>query len=543
NSNTILLSLGESIDNVTIHTILKIFANATGKEIGEINIPKEKIYFNIKFQRKTGFLSYPVFNLYHSETDMMRYIKKLEKKDYSLTEGMIPLGSCTMKLNAVSGMMPVSWPEFANIHPFAPENQVEGYKILIKELEEDLKKITGFEAISFMPNSGAAGEYAGLMVIREYFKNRRELHRNIVLIPSSAHGTNPASAVMAGMELIVIKCDENGNIDIHDLKSKAENNKDNLCAFMVTYPSTHGVFEDKIIEMIKIVHENGGQVYMDGANLNAQVGLTNPAIIGADVCHLNLHKTFGIPHGGGGPGVGPIGVAKHLVEFLPTHPIVTTEGKKGIKAVSAAPYGSANILPISHAYIKLLGTEGLKKATKIAILNANYIAVCLKKHYKILYTGKNGYIAHEFILDCREFKNSANIAELDIAKRLMDYGFHAPTVSFPVHGTLMIEPTESEPKQELDRFIKAMISIYEEIKEIESGKFSKDDNVLINSPYTAEIIVNDNWEHPYSREKAAFPSEYNLENKYWPTVSRLQDAYGDRNLICTCIPIERLVSL
>ncbi len=540
NSNTIFLSVGESIDNETIYTILKIFANAIGKEAGEINIPKSKIYFNIKFQRKTDFLSYPVFNLYHSETDMMRYIKKLERKDYSLTEGMIPLGSCTMKLNAVTGMMPVTWPEFANIHPFAPENQVDGYKLLIKELEEDLKKITGFEAISFMPNSGAAGEYTGLMVIKEYFKNRGELYRNIVLIPSSAHGTNPASAVMAGMELIVVKCDEDGNIDINDLKSKAEDNKNNLCAFMVTYPSTHGVFEDKIIEMIDIIHENGGQVYMDGANLNAQVGLTNPAIIGADVCHINLHKTFGIPHGGGGPGMGPIGVAKHLVDFLPTHPIVLTGGKKGIKAVSAAPYGSANILPISHAYIKLLGTKGLKNAASIAILNANYIAAGLKKHYKILYTGKNGYVAHEFILDCREFKNLANITELDIAKRLMDYGFHAPTVSFPVHGTLMIEPTESEPKQELDRFIKAMISIYKEIKEIESGKFSKDDNVLINSPHTAEILIHDNWQHTYSRNKAAFPSEYTLENKYWPTVSRLQDAYGDRNLICTCIPIEKL---
>ena len=466
----------------------------------------------------------------------MRYIKKLERKDFSLTHSMISLGSCTMKLNPATSMFALSWPEFGNIHPFVPKDQAEGYYQLIDEMEDYLKVVTGFDAVTFQPNSGAAGEYTGLMVIREYHKANGNGHKNVVLIPSSAHGTNPASGVMAGMKVVVVACDERGNIDVEDLKTKAEEHKDNLSAFMVTYPSTHGVFESAITEMTEIIHSYGGQVYMDGANMNAQVGLTNPATIGADVCHLNLHKTFAIPHGGGGPGVGPIAVAKHLVEYLPSNPIVKTGGKNAIKAVSAAPFGSASVLTISHAYLLMSGGEGLTKATKYAILNANYLASALS-NYEILYRGENNRVAHEMILEARNFKD-AGITEADIAKRLMDYGFHAPTLSFPVHGTLMIEPTESESLQELDRFIEAMNSIFAEITEIREGKADMVNNVLHNAPHTNEVVVSDNWDYPYGREKAAFPLEWIRENKFYPTVGRIDDGYGDRNLVCNCKPIE-----
>jgi glycine dehydrogenase len=443
-----------------------------------------------------------------------------------------------MKLNAATQLMPVSWPEFANVHPFVPIDQTEGYHQLINELEYALKEITGFETISFQPNSGASGEYTGLMVIRAYHRDRGDSHRNIVLIPASAHGTNPASAVMAGLEVKVVSCDDHGNIDVDHLKELAEAHRDVLSSIMITYPSTHGVFEDNIREIIDIVHENGGQVYMDGANMNAQVGLTSPAFIGADVCHLNLHKTFAIPHGGGGPGAGPIGVASHLVEFLPTHPLVETGGMKGISSVSAAPYGSAGILAISHAYIHLLGAEGLTESTRVAILNANYVAACLKDHYDILYRGAGGFVAHEMILDCRKFKALADITEVDIAKRLMDYGFHAPTLSFPVHGTLMMEPTESESKSEMDRFIQAMIDIHKEVMEIAEGRQDVEGSVLRNAPHTAEVLLADDWRRDYSREKAAFPLPWVRENKFWPPVSRINDGYGDRNLVCSCEPLE-----
>ncbi len=468
----------------------------------------------------------------------MRYIKKLERKDFSLTHSMISLGSCTMKLNAAVELLPLSWPEFGNIHPFVPVDQAEGYHQLFTELGEALCTITGFPAISFQPNSGAAGEYTGLMVIREYHKSRGEGHRNVVLIPASAHGTNPASAVMAGSRVVVVDCDNRGNVNIDCLRVLAEENKDKLSAFMVTYPSTHGVFEADIREMIDVIHENGGLVYMDGANMNAQVGFTNPAAIGADVCHLNLHKTFAIPHGGGGPGMGPIAVAAHLADFLPGHPVVPTGGKKGIRAIAAAPWGSASILPISHAYIRMLGGTGLTHATRLAILNANYLAAALKDEYDILYKGMNGFVAHEMILECRNFKSIAGITEADIAKRLMDYGFHAPTLSFPVHGTLMVEPTESESKEELDRFIHAMRSIYGEIMELKAGTADPDDNVLKNSPHTAVMVCADSWEHPYSRQQAAYPVPWVSENKFWPSVRRVDDAYGDRNLVCSCAPMD-----
>ena len=445
---------------------------------------------------------------------------------------MISLGSCTMKLNAATEMLPLSWIEFGGIHPFVPEEQAAGYHELFQELRRDLAEITGLADVSLQPNSGAAGEYAGLMIIREYHKSRGENQRNVVLIPSSAHGTNPASAVMAGAKVEVVSCDELGNVDMDVLRQKAEEYKDTLSAFMVTYPSTHGVFETCIREMCDIIHQNGGQVYMDGANMNALVGLTNPAVIGADVCHLNLHKTFAIPHGGGGPGVGPIAVAKHLVRFLPGHAVVDND-RKG-KPVAAAPYGSASILPITYGYIKMLGADGLLNATRIAILNANYLAACLKDRFKILYTGENGRVAHELILECRNFKERSGIAEIDIAKRLIDYGFHAPTVSFPVHGTLMIEPTESESLSELNRFVETMQSIWQEIKEVEKGIADKTDNVLKNAPHPAEVVVSDHWNHAYSREKAAYPLEWIRENKFWVPVSRIDDAYGDRNLICTC---------
>ena len=538
NENTIGISTDETTLIQDINNVVEIFAQAAGKKAEPACHLEEKIAFDKKYKRASEFLTLEIFKKYRSETEMMRYIKKLERKDFSLTHSMISLGSCTMKLNAATEMFALSWPEFGGIHPFVPTDQAEGYHQLFHELQEDLKVVTGFEAISFQPNSGAAGEYAGLMVIRQYHIEHGQGHRNIALIPSSAHGTNPASAVMAGMEVVVVECDKNGNIDIEDLRKKAEQHKDNLAAWMVTYPSTHGVFESKIKEMNKIVHDNGGLVYMDGANMNAQLGLTNPASIGADVCHLNLHKTFAIPHGGGGPGVGPIGVNEKLKPYLPSHPVVKTGGEKGITAVAAAPWGSASVLTISHAFIKMMGGEGLTSASKMAILNANYLAASLKNYYDILYSGETGFVAHEMILECRNFKSMANITEADIAKRLMDFGFHAPTLSFPVHGTLMVEPTESESLQELDRFIEAMVTIYNEIVEVKDGKADAENNVLRNAPHTQEVVAGDEWNRPYGREKAAFPVAWVRENKFWPTVSRIDDGYGDRNLMCTCAPIE-----
>ncbi len=497
-----------------------------------MNIPK-MLQLTVSLRVSSEFMTQEVFNKYRSETEMVRYLKRLEQKDISLTHSMISLGSCTMKLNAATEMLPLSWIEFNGIHPFVPKNQARGYHEMMEELRRDLAEITGMADVSLMPNSGAAGEYAGLMVIRKYHLSRGEGQRDIVLIPSSAHGTNPASAISAGMKVVVVSCDENGNISLDDLRKKAEQHKDNLSSFMVTYPSTHGVFESAIIEMCDVIHQYGGQVYMDGANMNAQVGLTNPGIIGADVCHLNLHKTFAIPHGGGGPGVGPICVANHLIDFLPSHSIMNN-GHIGINAVSAAPWGSASVLPITYGYIKMMGASGLTDATKVAILNANYIAKALENNYGILYKGENGRVAHELILECRHLKVTSGITEEDIAKRLMDYGFHAPTLSFPVHGTLMIEPTESESKQEIDRFIDALNNIYKEIKEIETGVADKNSNVLKNAPHTAQKVIADNWDYSYSREKAAYPLEWIRDNKYWVSVGRVDNAWGDRNLICTC---------
>ncbi|MDI6767917.1 MAG: aminomethyl-transferring glycine dehydrogenase [Bacteroidota bacterium] len=536
-------SCGISLDEISsiqeVEKLLKIF---THKKTIEININeialKEDSGYKGKMQRTSHFLTHSVFNKHHSETEMLRYIRSLEEKDLSLTMSMIPLGSCTMKLNATTELMPISWREFGSIHPFAPIEQAGGYHILFKQLEEMLTEITGFDTISFQPNSGAQGEYTGLLVIRAYHDTRGEGYRNVCLIPSSAHGTNPASAVMAGMEVVVVKATEDGSIDIKDLEEKAKLRKDKLAALMVTYPSTHGVFEEGIKDICCIVHENGGQVYMDGANLNAQVGYCRPAELGADVCHLNLHKTFAIPHGGGGPGVGPIGVAKHLTPFLPTHPVVYVDGGKGIGPVASAPYGSASVLPISWIYIKMMGADGLKRATEIAILNANYMASRLKKYYPIVYTGMNGRVAHEFIIDLRQIKASADIEVEDVAKRLMDYGFHAPTTSFPVPGTLMIEPTESESKEELDRYCDALISIRKEVEEIETGKADKVNNVLKNAPHTAAIVMSDEWRVPYSREKAAYPTQWTQERKFWVPVGRVNNVYGDRNLICTCPSID-----
>lgn len=492
-----------------------------------------EVEFPETLTRSTPYLEHEVFNKYHSEHELLRYMKRLENKDLSLVHSMISLGSCTMKLNATSEMIPVTWPEFGNIHPFAPKDQVKGYDLLIEELHDWLVEITGFHSISFQPNSGAQGEYAGLMVIKSYLEGTGQPNRNVALIPSSAHGTNPASAVMAGMRVIIVKCDENGNIDVNDLREKAEANKDVLAALMVTYPSTHGVFEEAIIEICGIIHDYGGQVYMDGANMNAQVGLTSPGIIGADVCHLNLHKTFCIPHGGGGPGMGPIGVAEHLTPYLPGH----VNEQNDNPAISAAPYGSASILPISHGYIAMMGAQGLTNATRIAILNANYIAARLKDYYPVLYTNDKGRNAHELIIDCRDFKKSGIEVE-DIAKRLIDYGFHAPTVSFPVPGTMMIEPTESEVKDELDRFCEAMISIRTEMQEVMDGTADANDNPLKNAPHSYKVLVADEWHYSYSREKAAFPAPYVRENKFWPSVSRVDNAYGDRNLMCSCLPLD-----
>ncbi|THF50461.1 aminomethyl-transferring glycine dehydrogenase [Flavobacterium supellecticarium] len=533
-NDTISISFNETTSLNDINQIVAIFAEVLGKETVTVTTLDTAIHIQEKLVRTSTFLQHDVFNSHHSETALMRYIKKLERKDLALNHSMISLGSCTMKLNAAAEMLPLSMANWNSIHPFAPVNQTTGYLTMLKKLEEQLNVVTGFAGTSLQPNSGAQGEYAGLMAIRAYHISRGEGHRNVCLIPSSAHGTNPASAAMAGMDIIVTKTTPEGNIDVEDLRAKAIQHKDNLSCLMVTYPSTHGVYESSIIEITKLIHENGGQVYMDGANMNAQVGLTNPATIGADVCHLNLHKTFAIPHGGGGPGVGPICVAPHLVPFLPTNPVIATGGDQAISAISAAPYGSALVCLISYGYITMLGAEGLKQATQFAILNANYMKARLEQHYPILYTGECGRAAHEMIVDCRSFKQNG-IEVTDIAKRLMDYGFHAPTVSFPVAGTLMIEPTESENLGELDRFCDAMISIR---KEIENATADDTNNVLKNAPHTLAMLTADRWDFPYSREKAAYPLEYIAENKFWPSVRRVDDAYGDRNLVCSCAPIE-----
>ena len=533
-AETVVMSFNETTTVDDLNAIISIFSEAAGKPSFEVEAFEEGNKIPESVIRNTDFMTHEVFNIYQSETDMMRYIKKLERKDLSLNHSMIALGSCTMKLNAAAEMLPLSDPQWGNLHPFVPVYQAEGYQTVLKNLEDYLTEITGFAATSLQPNSGAQGEFAGLMVIRAYHESRGDYHRNVCLIPSSAHGTNPASAVMAGMKVVVTKSTEEGNIDVDDLREKALMHKDNLSCLMVTYPSTHGVYEKSIKEVTQIIHDNGGQVYMDGANMNAQVGLTNPGAIGADVCHLNLHKTFAIPHGGGGPGVGPICVAKQLAPFLPGNPVIKTGGEQAITAISAAPYGSSLVCLISYAYIRMLGVRGLKKATEYAILNANYMKERLKGHYETLYTGDLGRAAHEMILDCRPFKQNG-IEVVDIAKRLMDYGFHAPTVSFPVAGTLMVEPTESESKPELDRFCDAMIAIR---KEIEEASADNTNNVLKNSPHTLKMVTSDNWEFPYSREKAAFPLDYVSENKFWPGCRRVDEAYGDRNLICTCAPIE-----
>lgn len=539
--NTVGLSIDESTTYADIETMVKIFAKIKGKTINDVDFDVLARSLAGKlpsdFVRSSGYLTHPIFNSYHSESEMLRYIKTLESRDLSLCHSMIPLGSCTMKLNATTEMIPVTWSKLGNIHPFAPADQTSGYMQLLNELNEWLSEITGFAKMSFQPNSGAQGEYAGLMVIQAYHESRGEGHRNICLIPASAHGTNPASASMAGLKVVVVKCDERGNIDVEDLRTKATEHSEKLNSLMVTYPSTHGVFEEPIIEICQIVHEHGGQVYMDGANMNAQVGLTSPGHIGADVCHLNLHKTFCIPHGGGGPGMGPIGVAAHLVPFLPNHDVIAVSGEQGISAVSAAPYGSASILVIPHAYIAMMGSDGLTEATKIAILNANYIKARLEEHYPVLYAGANGRCAHEMILDCRSFKNFG-VEVADIAKRLMDYGFHAPTVSFPVAGTLMVEPTESESKAELDRFCDALISIRTEVAAVESGEVDQKENVLKNAPHTAHAVIDDEWNKAYSRQTAAYPLPYLRDFKFWPSVGRVNESQGDRNLICSCPPIE-----
>ena len=540
NEDIIYISLDETCLVNDVNRIVKIFAEAINVDAPVFSVKdlSSKTTIPPYLQRTSSYLSHSVFNTSHSETQMMRYIKKLENKDLSLTHSMIPLGSCTMKLNAASELLPITMPEFGQLHPFIPVNQAEGFQELISQLENDLCIITGFKGCSLQPNSGAQGEYAGLMVIRAYLHDKGETQRNVVLIPSSAHGTNPASAIMAGMKVVVVKCDERGNIMLEDLKKKAEDYQDSLAALMITYPSTHGVFETEIKEVCKTIHDFGGQVYMDGANMNAQVGLTSPGEIGADVCHLNLHKTFAIPHGGGGPGMGPICVAAHLVPYLPGHHFKENTSSKAIKAVSQAVWGSATILLISYAYIKMLGKTGLKKASCYAILNANYIKSRLEKEYDVLYVGDKGRVAHELILDMRHFKHSFDVDVEDIAKRLMDYGFHAPTVSFPVAGTLMIEPTESENKEELDRFCDALLAIREEIREIEEGKADKADNVLKNSPHTLKEVTADEWKHPYSRQKAAYPLPYLAERKFWPPAARVSNSYGDRNLMCVCPPVE-----
>lgn len=536
---SICIALDETVNSADISNLLAAFNGGKDADFGVDDLAlNADARYDERFNRTTSFLTHPVFNKHHAETEMLRYMNKLQSRDLSLVHSMIPLGSCTMKLNATAEMMPITWPGFAKIHPFAPLDQTDGYRQLFDELESDLADITGFAGVSLQPNAGSQGELAGLLVIHAYHASRNESHRNICLIPQSAHGTNPASAVMAGMRVVVVKTDERGNIDVADLRAKAEEHGLNLAALMVTYPSTHGVFEESIVEICDIVHKYGGQVYMDGANMNAMVGLCRPSDIGADVCHLNLHKTFCIPHGGGGPGMGPIGVAKHLVAFLPGHPVVRLDGRSEVGAVSAAPWGSASILPISLAYIKLMGGDGLEYASKIAILNANYIAKRLESHFPVLYKGAHGTIAHECIVDTRVVKQASGVDVEDIAKRLMDYGFHAPTVSFPVPGTLMIEPTESEPKEELDRFCDAMISIRDEIREIESGEADRQDNLLKNAPHPVGRVTASAWPHPYTRDRAAFPAEWTRDFKFWPAVARVESAYGDRNLICSCPPTD-----
>jgi len=536
---TIGVAFGETATEADLADLFAVFAGGAAAPFAPADVADAKAAaVPAKHARTSAFLTHPVFRAHHTEADMMRYMKRLENRDLSLVHSMISLGSCTMKLNAAAEMLPVTWPEMGGLHPFAPVEQANGYRAMFDRLEGALAEITGFHAVSLQPNAGSQGEYAGLLVIRAWHESRGEGHRRVCLIPQSAHGTNPASAVMAGLEVVVVKTDPNGNIDVADLKAKAAQHAANLAALMVTYPSTHGVFEEAITEITKTVHEHGGQVYLDGANMNAMVGLCRPGDIGADVCHLNLHKTFCIPHGGGGPGVGPIGVAKHLAPFLPGHAVVPTGGEKAIGAIAAAPWGSASILPISTMYVMMMGAEGLTRATKIAILNANYVAKRLEKHYPVLYKGKNGTIAHECIVDPRALKAASGVEVGDIAKRLMDYGFHAPTVSFPVAGTLMIEPTESEPKDELDRFVDALVSIRGEIDEIAAGRLSKTDNPLKHAPHTMEVVVSDGWSRGYSRERAAFPLPWVRERKFWPSVGRVDDAYGDRNLVCSCPPIE-----
>ena len=532
----ISISLNETSTLEKVQYLFDAFAQFKDKQSFKLSI-KEELQIPEESLRKDAILTDQVFNKYHTETELMRYIKRLERKDLSLTHSMISLGSCTMKLNAATQMLPLSWAEWGSVHPFVPTEQAGGYQILIKELEKDLAEITGFAGTSLQPNSGAQGEYAGLMVIREYHKSRGESHRNIVLIPQSAHGTNPASAVIAGMKVVVVKNLESGEIDIEDLRAKAEANSENLSAAMITYPSTYGFFDENIKDITKLIHEHGGQVYLDGANMNAQVGFTSPGNVGADVCHLNLHKTFAIPHGGGGPGVGPICVAEHLVPFLPSNPNIKIGGKEAIDAISGAPYGSSLVLNISYAYIKMLGTSGLMKATEHAIMNANYLKEVLAEHFPILYANANGRVAHECIVDFRQFK-PLGIEVVDVAKRLMDYGFHAPTVSFPVAGTLMIEPTESESKGEIDRFAEALISIKREIEEIANGEADAANNVLKNAPHTEQVVISDTWDKPYSREKAAYPLDWVRDHKFFATVSRVDEAFGDRNLVCTCAPIE-----
>ncbi len=538
-TSAIGITLDETTTGEDLLNLWQIFAGADDLPFTVEELALKSKIQNLKsFARTSSYLTHPVFNRYHSETELLRYMHRLQAKDLSLTTSMIPLGSCTMKLNATAEMMPVTWPEFGKIHPFAPQSQTRGYQVMFEQLEKWLAEITGFAGISLQPNAGSQGEYTGLLVIRKYHLHRGEDHRNICLIPQSAHGTNPASAVMCGMKVVAIACDAKGNVDLDDLKAKAQKHSNELAALMVTYPSTHGVFEEQIKDICAIVHAHGGQVYMDGANMNAQVGLCRPGDFGADVCHLNLHKTFCIPHGGGGPGMGPIGVMPHLVPFLPGHSVIPMGGEQGIGAVAAAPWGSASILTISWMYIAMMGAGGLTEATKVAILNANYIARRLEQYYPVVYKGKAGLVAHECILDLRSLKRSAGIEVDDIAKRLMDYGFHAPTVSWPVAGTIMVEPTESESKEELDRFCDAMIRIRKEIEEIELGKIDPQNNVLKNAPHTAEALITTEWKHSYSREQAAYPAPWTREHKFWPTVGRIDNAFGDRNFVCSCLPME-----
>jgi glycine dehydrogenase len=541
-TTTIGISLDETVQPEEVDQIVNIFANATGKGDNKATTPSTIATIDYRFpsslQRTSEFMTHPVFNSHHSETELMRYLKKLESRDLSLVHSMIPLGSCTMKLNAATELEPVGWPEFAHLHPFVPLDQAQGYQQIIGELEDQLAELTGFAATSLQPNSGAQGEYTGLMVIRANQKDRGEEHRNVALIPSSAHGTNPASAKMAGMKVVIVDCDEDGNIDFEDIKNKAEKYSENLAALMITYPSTHGVFEEEIKEICQLIHDHGGQVYLDGANLNAQLGLTTPGYIGADVCHLNLHKTFAIPHGGGGPGMGPICVKEHLKPYLPSHPLLDDQNRQAISAISAAPWGSASILLISYGYIKMLGKEGLTNTSKYAILNANYLRKRLQDNYPVLYVGSKGHVAHELIVDFRPYDESANVNVEDIAKRMIDYGFHAPTMSWPVPGTMMVEPTESEDKEELDRFCDALLQIREEIREIEEGKVDAEDNLLKQAPHTIEHVASDQWSHPYSRERAAYPLLYTHDSKFWSPVGRINNSYGDRHLFCVCPPIE-----